>query len=154
MASISKPPAAAVPVVPSDARQPLKSLNAISAALPTIDAPAAQRSSAASSAASRATTAQPVYRVSDTLASASTYSAAVTSASTAARPSTAAPSVPLMTTIGIVSKREGGDATYASAASAAADVAEPITSLRSQMDAHSPRNYIQAEQQQLAGQLL
>jgi hypothetical protein len=59
-----------------------------------------------------------------------------------------------MTTIGIVSKREGGDATYASAASAAADDAEPITSLRSQMDALSPRNYIQAEQQQLAGQLL
>lgn len=69
MASISNPPTAAVPVVPSDARQPLKSLNAISAALPIIDAPAAQRSSAASSAASRATTAQPVYRVSDTLAS-------------------------------------------------------------------------------------
>ena len=32
-----------------------------------------------------------------------------------------------MTTIGIVSKREGGDATHASAASAAADDAEPIS---------------------------
>ena len=127
-ASLSNPPAIAPPVVPSDARQPLKNLNAISAALPTLEAPAAPRVSATSSAAnSRATTAQPSLRAADTISSASASSAAASSALTAARPSTAAPSAPLMTTIGIVSKREGQDAGHAAAAAAAADDAEPLS---------------------------
>jgi hypothetical protein len=124
MASLSNPPAFAAPAVSSEIRQPLKNLNAISAALPTIDAPAAPR--AASAAASRATTAQPSVRVSDAITAASASSAAVSSAFAVARPSTAAPSVPLMTTIGIVSKREGSDAVHACAASSAADDAEPL----------------------------
>ena len=130
-ATASHPHPSALPLapVPSDVRQPLKNLNAISAALPTLEAPAPPRpaSAAASTAASRATTAHPSLRVADTIASASTSSAAASSASTAARPSTAAPTVPLMTTIGIVSKREGSDTGHASAASAASDDAEPLS---------------------------
>ncbi len=122
--SLSNPPAAAAPVMTSDPRQPLKSLNAISAALPTIEAAAAPR--ATSAAASRATTAQPSLRLADTIASASGSSAAMASTSNAARPSSAAANAPLMTTIGVVSKREGGDAVHASAASSAADDAEPL----------------------------